>query len=152
MGHLTEHTRRRIAAGLLAVVAAIAVFAIADVGPFADPPTEEDRAQAAVERFYGAAAEGDFATYCSLLTERARDLVRQNAARLLAEAGELECHDIVSLAADSFAGAELRIREVSVSGIQARVEADLRLPGGPSSKTVLLERDDDGAWLIYDPG
>ena len=33
--------RRRIAAALLAVAAAVAALAIADVGPFEDPATEE---------------------------------------------------------------------------------------------------------------
>lgn len=152
--YLSDIARRRIAALLLVVGIALAVLAITDTWPFDDPPTEEERAQDAVESFYAAAAEGDFATYCELLTSAARDGVRVNAARLLEEAGSLKCEEILAVAEEEFAGVTVRIRDVSVSGVQARVEANVKLADTPGveSRTMFLERDDTGQWRVSDPG
>jgi len=153
--YLSDTARRRIAAVLLVVGIGVAVLAITDTAPlFDDPPTEEERAREAVERFYGAAAAGDFIAYCSLLTPAARDRVKANAARLLEEAGSLKCEEILAVAEEQFAGVTVRIREVSVSGIQARVEANVRFAGSPAveSRTMFLEQDDAGNWRISDPG
>ena len=154
MGYLSDIARRRIAALLLGAVVVVVALAAADVGPFSNPPTQEDRVQATVEEFYAAAAEGDFATYCALLTPGARDRVRANAARLLEEAGRLSCDEILSVAEESFAGITARIREVSVSGIRARVEANVKVPGTPGveSRTMFLDQADDGSWRVSDPG
>ena len=154
MGYLSDIARRRIAAVLLLACVALAALAITDTWPFDDPPTEEERAQEAVETFYDAAAEGDFATYCALLTSSARDRVRVNAARLLEEAGQLKCEEILAVAEEEFAGLSVRIRDVSVSGVQARVEANVKLADTPGvdSRTMILEKDDEGAWRISDPG
>lgn len=154
MGYLTDSARRRIAAVLLVVAIAVAVLAIADTWPFDDPPTEEERVAEVVDRLYAAAGAGDFAAYCSLLTAAARDQVRVNAARLLEEAGRLRCDQILAVAEERFRGVEVRIREVSVSGIQARVEANVKFPGTPGvePRTMFLERDDAGAWRVSDPG
>lgn len=154
MGYLSDIARRRIAAALLVVGIALAVLAITDTWPFDDPPTEEERAEAAVEDFYAAAAAGDFATYCELLTPGARDRVRVNAARLLEEAGQLKCEEILDVAKEEFAGLSVKIRDVSVIGTQARVEADVKLPDTPgvASRTMFLEKDNTGAWRISDPG
>jgi hypothetical protein len=155
VGYLSDIARRRIAAVLLIVGVAVAVLAITDTAPlFDDPPTEEELAQDAVEEFFGAAAEGDFVTYCSLLTPAARDRIRANAARLLEEAGRLKCDEILEVAAEEVAGISVKIQEVSVSGTQARVEANTRVPDDPAveSRTMLLEQDDAGDWRIADPG
>jgi hypothetical protein len=48
VGSLSESARRRIAAVILLAGIAIAALAIWDVGPFANPPTEAERAQSAV--------------------------------------------------------------------------------------------------------
>jgi hypothetical protein len=155
VGYLSDIARRRIAALLLIAGVAVAALAITDTGPlFDDPPTEEERAQDAVEAFYAAAAEGDFATYCELLTPAARDQVRVNAARLLEEAGQLKCEEILAVAEEEFAGVTVRIRDVSVVGIQARVEANVKLPDMPGvdSRTMFLERDESGRWRVSDPG
>jgi hypothetical protein len=154
VGYLTDIARRRIAAVLLIVGIAIAVLAITDTWPFDDPPTEEERVEEVVEALYASAATGDFGTYCSLLTPAAREQVRVNAARLLEEAGQLKCDQILAVAREQFAGAEVRIRDVSVSGIQARVEANVKLPGTPGvePRTMFLQQDDAGAWRISDPG
>jgi len=152
--YLSDIARRRIAAVLLIAGIALAVLAVTDTWPFDDPPTEEERAQDAVESFYAAAAEGDFPTYCQLLTPAARDSVRVNAARLLEEAGQLKCEEILAVAAEEFAGVTVRIRDVNVSGVQARVEADVKVPDEPGveSRTMFLERDDGGAGRVSDPG
>ncbi len=155
MGGLSDIARRRIAAVLLILGIALAALAITDTGPlFDDPPTEEERVQEVVERFYAAAAAGDFASYCTLLTSAARDRVRANAARLLEEAGRLKCEEILAVAAEEFAGTTVRIREVSVSGVQARVEANVRVPDTPGvqARTMFLDRDESGQWRIADPG
>lgn len=154
MGYLSDIARRRIAALLLIAGLVIAVLAITDVGPFENPPTEEDRVQETVEEFYAAAAEGDFARYCNLLTAGARDQLRANAARLIEEAGKLSCQEILSAAPEeTFAGITAKIREVSVSGIRARVEANVRraeIPG-VESRTMFLDQE-DGVWRVSDPG
>ena len=48
----------------------------------------------------------------------------------------------------------MRIRDVSVIGPQARVEADVKIPDTPGveSRTMFLERDDAGQWRVSDPG
>ena len=154
MGYLSDIARRRIAALLLIAGIVVGALAIADVGPFDDPPTEADRVAETVERFYAAAAEGDFATYCALLTPAARDRVRANAARLLEEAGRLSCDEILTVARKTFAGISARIREVSISGIRARVEVNVKRPKTPGveSKTMFLDQDEAGEWRVSDPG
>ena len=154
MGYLSEIARRRIAALLLIAGVAVAVLAITDTWPFDDPPTEEERVQAAVESFYAAGAEGDFAHYCALLTPAARDRVRVNAARLLEEAGQLRCEEILAVAEEQFKGVSIRIREVSVSGIQARVEVNVKVAdrAGVEPRTMLLEQNEAGEWHVSDPG
>jgi hypothetical protein len=152
---LSEIARRRIAALLLIAGIAVAVLAITDTWPFDDPPTEEERVQDTVESFYAAGADGDFAEYCALLTPAARDRVRVNAARLLEEAGQLRCEEILAVAAEEeFKGVSIRVREVSVSGIQARAEVNVKVAGraGVEPRTMLLEQNEAGEWRVSDPG
>ena len=141
---------------LLIAGIAVAVLAITDTGPFDDPPTETELVEATVVKFYDAAAEGDFDAYCALLTNRARDLIQANAARLAAAAGgDLgKCPDIVALAEEAFKGGELKIRQVSVSGNRARVEANYRVEGKPGvqAKTIYLELNEQDEWRVSDPG
>ena len=154
MGYLSDIARRRIAAVLLVAGIAVAVLAITDTWPFDDPPTPEERVQQVVEDFYAAAGDGDFVTYCALLTPAARDGVRVNAARLLEEAGQLKCHEILEAGAEAFVGETARIRDVSVSGIQARVEANVKDENQPGieSRTMFLEQNEAGVWRVSDPG
>jgi hypothetical protein len=155
MGELSDVTRRRIAAVLLAVCVAVAALAITDTGPFSDPPTEEERVADAVDALFGAAADGDFAAYCDALTPRARDVIRANAARLVEAGDVLKCEDILGVAGKkAFAGVDVRIRDVSVSGNRARVEANLKRPetSGIEPRTILLERSEAGEWKVSDPG
>ena len=151
---LSEATRRRIAALLLVAALVVGVLAILDVGPFSDPPTPEEEVRATVERLYAAASAGDFETYCGLLTERARELVRVNAARLTRGKDLGGCEEILERFGSSLLGGELRIRQVSVSGNRARVEANLRLPEtkGAEARTIQLELDEQGDWRGSEPG
>ena len=149
---MSDVARRRIAALLLVAGIAVAALAIADVGPFADPATEEERVEAAVERFFTAAADGDADTFCDLLTNQARQGLRVNTAQRL-QIDELpKCEQILEALSEAFAGSELTVRLVSVSGNQARVEARYRLEGaGPQPRTVLMLQE-DGEWKVSDPG
>lgn len=154
MGYLDPYTRRRVAAVLLVVGVIVAGLAIADVGPFSDPPTEEERAADAVEEFFTSAAEGDFKTFCGLLTEPARAAIKQRAGALAAEQGLEGCPEILrAFAGKEFQGSELKVVSSSVSGDRARVETELRLSGrgGSEQRSILLQLY-KGEWLIYDPG
>ena len=149
---MSDTLRRRIAAGLLIVGIVIAVLAIEDVGPFSDPETEEQRVQAAVERFFGAASTGDSKTFCRLLTSDAREALRVSTAQRLQTDEPPECTKILDVLAPVFAESQISVRYVSVSGNRARVEARYKLSGsGAQPRTVLL-LSEDGEWRISDPG
>jgi hypothetical protein len=149
---MSDSLRRRIAAGLLIIGVAVAVLAIRDVGPFEDPPTEQERVQAATERFFAAAAAGDSKAFCEALTADAREQLRVSAAQRLQTSERPECTKILDLLAPVFADSVLAVREVSVSGNRARVEARYKLAGsGAVPRTVLL-LEEDGEWRIADPG
>ena len=144
--------RRRIAATLLVVGAIVAALAIADVGPFEDPVTEEERAQEAVETFFTAAADGDARRFCALLTEQARQTLEVNAAQSLQTDKAPKCAQVLELLKAAFADTEIDVRYVNVSGNRARVEARYKLAGaGAQPRTVLL-LEENGEWHISDPG
>jgi ketosteroid isomerase-like protein len=154
MGYLDEYTRRRVAAVLLVIGLVIVALAIADLGPFDDPPTEAERVEQTVEDFFGAAREGDFQGFCGLLTKDARVLVEQRAAAIAEESGVSGCAEVLELlAGEQLADNQLEIEEVSISGYSARVETELKLTGekGRSQRTLLLQRQDD-RWRITDAG
>lgn len=154
LGYLDEYTRRRVAAVLLVIGTVIAVLAIADLGPFSNPPTQEELAQETVEEFFGAASEGDFETFCGLLTKPARQAIEVRAGALAAEQGLEGCAEILGeLAGKQLEGGELTITLSNVNGDRARVETELKLKGqaGREQRSVLLQLT-DGEWLIYDPG
>lgn len=154
MGVLDPVTRRRIAALLLVIGVVVTVLAIGNIGPFSDPPTEEQRAEAAVLSFFGAASDGDFKTFCDLLTKDARAGIEARAAGIAAQEGLKGCQEILTvLAKRQFAGSEAAVTTVSISGPRARVEANLKLEGerGHEQRTVLLDQV-DGEWVVSDPG
>jgi hypothetical protein len=149
---MSDVVRRRIAALLLVAGIAIAVLAITDTGPFEDPPTEEERVEAAVQEFFTAAAGGDSKTFCRMLTREARQDLRVNTAQRLKIDQLPGCEQILDALADVFKGSTIEVRFVSVSGTQARVEARYKLAGsGAQPRTVLLQSE-DGDWKISDPG
>lgn len=150
---MSDTLRRRVAAALLVVGAAIAVLAIRDVGPlFDDSATEGERAQEVVERFFTAAAKGDSRTFCDLLTADAREELRVSTAQRLQVDQLPECTRILDVLAPVFAGSELIVRSVSVSGNRARVEARYRLRSGPAQPRTVLLALEGGEWHVADPG
>lgn len=155
LGYLDEYTRRRVAAVLLAITTVVAVLAIADIGPFSDPPTQEELAQDTVEEFFAAGADGDFKTFCGLLTKSARSAVEVRAGAIAAEQGLEGCVEIFdALVGDQLKGSRLRVTLSSVSGDRARVETEIQVKGGGGrqQRSVLLELAENGEWRIYDPG
>lgn len=155
MGYLDEYTRRRVAAVLLVVGTVIAVLAIADIGPFSDPPTEAERAEETVVEFFAAAEAGDFDRFCDLLTKAAQQTIEVRAGAIAAEEDLKGCAEILGvLVAKELADSELVITLSNVSGNRARVETELKLKGEPGrqQRTVLLEESPEGDWLISDPG
>jgi len=154
VGILDEYTRRRIAAILLVVIAVVGVLAIADVGPFSDPPTPEELAQETVEDFFAAAAAGDFDSFCELMTKPARQAIEVRAGAIAAQEGLEGCAEILgTLVGKQLRGSQLEITLSSVSGNRARVETELKVKGeaGRQQRSVLLELRRD-EWKIYDPG
>lgn len=154
---MTVYARRRIAATLLVVGVVVTVLAVADLGPFDDPPSAEEQTradvEAAVDGFFDAAAEGDYAKFCGLLTEGTRRVLRSNAARLAGGEPTGNCaRTLAGTLGEAFSGAAHEIKEISVSGTRARVVVNFRPPGSERQlPTVRLERV-EGRWLISDPG
>jgi hypothetical protein len=150
MGYLDERTRRRVAAVLLVIGALVAGLAIADVGPFSDPPTQEELAEDTVDEFFAAAAEGDFDTVCDLLTKSARQGIEVRFGAIAAEEELGDCAQILDeVIGKQLAGSELGIAFSNVSGEAARVEAELKIKGEPGreQRSVLLELVGSD-WLI----
>ena len=156
VGNLSEAARRRIAAIVLIAGIAIAVLAIADIGPlFSDPPTEEERAQSAVERFFAAAQDHDFKSACSQLTIEEQHTIEQRAASVATQEGLKGCDEILkAFLGDQLAGTRItKVIDVRVSGNQAVMDANIRTPGSKATKAVtfhmFLIKDE---WKINDFG
>jgi hypothetical protein len=154
VGYLDPFVRRRIAALLLLAGAVLAGLAIANAGPFSNPPTEFDRARAALEDFFAAAKSKDYARVCELLAPAQRKVI-ETAASQLAQ-GKLKNGCTAAVAAGgggALAHSELRIRDVRVSGSLAAIDANIVVPGvnGPQSRTFKLE-EIKGNWVISDLG
>jgi hypothetical protein len=151
VGYLDPHTRRRVAAVLLVIGVIIAGLAIADIGPFSDPPTEEERAEDTVERFFAAAADGDFDTFCGLLTKQARQQIEVSGGAIAAEQDLHGCSEILKgLAGKQFKDSQLKITASNVSGDQARVETKLKLRGEPGEERSVLLQLSKGEWYVQD--
>jgi hypothetical protein len=100
---------------LLVAGIAAAVLAITDTGPFADPPTEEERIEATVREFFGAAADGDSRTFCALLTKQACEELRVTTAQRL-QIDECPNARRSSTRSPTPSRDRLEVRFVSVSG------------------------------------
>lgn len=149
---MSDKLRRRIAALLLIAGIAVAVLAIEDVGPFSDPPTEEENARAAVEEFFEAAAKGDSKTFCRLLTKDAREALEVNTAQRLETDDVPSCTQILDVLAPAFADSRIEVRFVSVSGTRARVEARYKIGDAAAQPRTVLLLLEDGEWRVSDPG
>jgi|SRR5215213_2047415 len=155
MGNLSEAARRRIAAIILVAGIAVAALAIADVGPFSDPPSEAQRAQDAVEGFFAAAEHRDFKTACDQLTKEEQQAIEQRAASVAAQEGLKGCDEILkAFLGDQLAGTKItKVADVRVSGNQAVVDATLSQPnakGGQATTFHLFLIG--GEWKIADFG
>ena len=149
---MSDVVRRRIAALLLVIGIAVAVLAIEDIGPFSDPPTQEEVVQGVVEDFFNAAADGDSKTFCKLLTDDARKSLEVNTAQRLQTDSPPSCTQILDVLAPAFKDSKIDVRLVNISGTRARVEARYKLADSPAQpRTVLLELEDAG-WRVSDPG
>ena len=152
MGYLDEIARRRIAAVLLIAVTVAAVMAIADIGPFSDPPTAEESVQESVEEFFGAAREGDFKSVCDRLARKAHALVLYTGARLGGGKKLDRCHEVLEAqAGEGLRRAAAEVHRVRVSGYSAVAEVRLRSPRtkGVEERSIELQLE-DGEWLIAD--
>jgi hypothetical protein len=155
MGNLSEVARRRIAALILLAGIAVAVLAIADLGPFSDPPSQAERAESAVERFFAAAQDRDFKSVCDQLTREEQQVIEQRAGSIAAREGLKGCDEILKeFLGDQLAGSKItKVVDVRLSGNQAVVDASLSSPGakGAQSATfhLFLIRDE---WKIADFG
>jgi hypothetical protein len=144
--------RRRIAAALLVAGIAVGALAIADVGPFEDPITEEERVEQAVEEFFAAAERGDGKRFCELLTRDARQTLQINTAQRLQTDDPPSCPKLMAALRPLFKGSSIDVRFVSVSGNQARVEARFKVAGAAAQPRTVLLRDEDGEWRVSEPG
>jgi 3-hydroxyacyl-CoA dehydrogenase len=155
MGNLSELARRRIAALILLAGIAVAALAIADVGPFSDPPTEAQRAQETVEGFFAAAQHKDFKAACDQLTEEEQRAIEQRAGSIAAREKLKGCDEILkAFLGDELAGTKItKVADVRVSGNQAVVDANLSSPGEKGTRStafhLFLIRDE---WKIADFG
>jgi hypothetical protein len=155
VGNLSEAARRRIAAVILIAGIAVVALAILDVGPFSDPPTEEERAQGAVERFFAAAEDHDFKSACAQLTTEQQRLIEQRAASVAAREGLKGCDEILrAFLGHQLAGTRIvKVIDVRVSGNQAVMDANIRTPGSKGTRSatfhLFLIR---GEWKIDDFG
>jgi ketosteroid isomerase-like protein len=152
MGYLDPYVRRRIAAVLLVVGAVIAALALANVGPFSNPPSQEDRARAALQEFFDAAHRKDFAKVCALLTPSQVKSI-ESAGRQ-ATGKKVACSDLVAaVGAGALAHTSLEVIDVRVSASLAAIDTKLRVEGraGAELRTFKLEQYGD-RWLISDLG
>jgi Domain of unknown function (DUF4878) len=142
--------RRRIAVVLLFAGIAVVALAIADVGPFEDSVTEEQRAEKVVKDVFAAAAAADGEQFCGLLTPDARDAIEISMAQRLQTDEAPRCGRIVALVAAAYKGSSVDVSYVNVSGNRARVEARLRFPGHSAEPRTLALIEEDGEWRITD--
>jgi hypothetical protein len=144
--------RRRIAVLLLIAGIAVGALAIADVGPFEDPLTEEERVESTVEEFFAAAERGNGKAFCGLLTRDARQTLQINTAQRLQTDEPPSCAKLMKTLQPVFKGSSIDVRFVNVSGNQARVEARYKLKGAAAQPRTILLRTENGEWRISEPG
>jgi len=151
MGYLSEVTRRRIALVLLVVGGVVAALAVADVGPFSNPPTQAERAQGTVERFFSAGRAKDFKAACAQLTIQARRAMEQRAGAAAGQKGLKGCDQILALFLSKIRLS--KVDQVRVSGNKAVVEAELAVSGASGSQSRTIDLFEIGGnWRISDFG
>jgi ketosteroid isomerase-like protein len=148
VGYLSPVARRRIAAVLLVLGAVVAALAIANVGPFSNPPTEADRAQAALEDFFAAARAKDYRGVCKLMTAAERGQIEIKATAIVGT--HTGCANVLNSALGlALAKTKVEVQDVRVSGDLAAVDAKLRTPGAARAqyRTYKLQ-EFGGQWKI----
>lgn len=151
MGYLSEVARRRIAAAVLVIGIIIAVLAIFDLGPFSDPPTDAERAQDTVERFFDAGQSKDFKGACDELTNDAQRTMEQRAGATASQKGLKGCDQILALFLSNLRLG--KVIDVRVSGNQAVVDANIEQSGSSHGKETSIGLFEiDGEWKIADFG
>jgi hypothetical protein len=149
----SEVRRNRIAAVVIVIGAVIGVMALTDAAPLFDDLTEEERATDAVERFFEAYGDRDFATVCELFNTEVRDAIVLAGATETKEGKPRSCAEILE-ARFGATGEEdpelnVRVESVRISGPRAVAEVVAGTADAPGGRplTVELERGEDG-WLI----
>jgi hypothetical protein len=142
--------RRRIAALLLISGIAVAALALADVGPFEDPVTEEQRVEQVVDDVFAAAEAGDGEWFCGLLTTDARHAIEIAIAQRLQTDETPTCEQIVKLLAVVYRDSDVEVSYVNVSGNRARAEARLKLPGHRAEPRTVTLIEQEGKWRVAD--
>jgi ketosteroid isomerase-like protein len=148
MGYLDPVTRRRIAALVLVVAAIVGAMALADLGPFSNPPTEADRARGALDDFFAATRRKDFKAACALMTANERSQVEIRAAALAGN--RTGCANVLDSALGlALARTRVEVVDVRVSGNLAAIDAKLHAPGTRRAqfRTYKLE-EIGGRWRI----
>ena len=128
---MSDVVRRRIAALLLVAGAVVVALAIADVGPFEDPVTEEERVTEAVEEFFAAESGGDGEAFCETLTRDLRKELGVTLAQQLRPTSRSTARKRSRCSSLVFKGSSTEVRSVSVSGPRARVETRFDTREGP---------------------
>jgi hypothetical protein len=151
VGYLSDVARRRIAAALLIIGIAVVAAAIANLGPFSNPPSEAQRAEAAVQRFFAAGHQKDFKAACGQLTHDAQRTLEQRAGAAAAQQGLKGCDQILGL---FLAKLELGdVADVRVSGNRAVVDASVKPVGSSQGQPTTINLFLIGnAWKIADFG
>jgi hypothetical protein len=135
VGYLEPVIQRRIAVVVLVLAAAVGALAIANVGPFSDPPSDADRARPALQGLFAAAKRHDFRAACAVLTRPERSQVEIRAAAL---AGNRvgRSHVLDSPLGAALGRTRIEVEEVRVSGNLAAIDAKLRAPGAKRPSTA----------------
>ena len=147
-----ELRRRRITALAIVVAVAVAMMALADLGPFADE-SEAERARDSVERFFDAYDGRDFDTVCGLLSSDVKRQIELIGATRTKKGEPKGCAEILAARVGSKPGKapETRVEQVRVSGTRAVADVEVKAAGsGSQSESLELQRE-DGAWVIASP-
>ena len=122
---------------LLLLGAAVAALAITNVGPFSNPPSEAEKARAAVERFFAAGHAKDFKAACAQLTHEAQRTVEQRGGATASQRGLHGCDQILGL---FLAKLELGdVADVRVSGNRAVVDAIVKPVGASHGRDTSID-------------
>jgi uncharacterized protein (TIGR02246 family) len=150
-----EVMQRRISAVVILVVAAVVVMALADVAPFFDDTSEEERVGETVERFFAAYRDGDHETMCSLFAPDVASAIESAGATETKGEDPESCAEILEARLGTPSEDEtvsVKVDTVRVSGPRAIANIFLKTPESSrrQAEAVELEEGPDG-WLLTSP-